>query len=309
MKTPNKPNKIKTLFHSLALCEDPLSRHSQQALLRRNGSFLASIVATGLIMLSPGLLRATLLSYESFDYSTGNLAGQNGGTGFTGSWVGVGNTGAATVETNSLSYPSLSTTGNKTYTLPTSTTSGASRTFSAVNTGTVYMSFLGNLDDGNRFFALRLYGGVNQVAFIGKQTSASDWSIQSNAGGNVNGNTGVAASLDTTFLFVLRIDFDASGSNERLRLYMNPTLGTEPGAADADITSLVSFQIDKLDLASGYTSGGGSTTAKGWFDEIRMGTTYADVTPVPEPSTWMLLGTGALTIAVAMRRRRAARTE
>ena len=290
--------KIKLLLQALAL-----RGNSQRALFWREVPFFASIVASAFIVLSPKVSHATLLSYESFDYATGNLAGQNGGTGFTGAWATVGDSGAATVQANSLAYSTLSTTGNKTYLLPTTQTSGASRTFSDINSGSLYMSFLANLDEGNRFFAIRLYDGSAQRALVGR-LSTSNWMIQSTNGGNVNGFTAIAPTLDTTFLIVLRIDFNASGDNERLRLYVNPTPGgTEPVTAGADITSLASFQINRLDIAAGYTTGGASTTAKGWFDEIRMGTTYADVTPIPEPSTMALFG-GAAALLLLRRRRK-----
>lgn len=257
-------------------------------------------LAAVLIAVSPQFSQASLLISEPFDYSTGNLAGQTGGIGFTGNWTTVGDAGAATVQTSSLAYSTLATSGNKTYVSPNVAASGASRTFSNMNSGTVYMSFLLNQDEGTRFFALRLYDGVAQNLLIGRGTAGTSWILGNTIG--VAQDTGVAATLDTTFLMVLRIDFNASGANERLRLYVNPTLGTEPLTAQVDGTTTSSFQLNRLDIAGGQT-GGGNTVSKGWFDEIRFGTTFADVTPVPEPATWALLSLGGIA-GLFLRRRR-----
>lgn len=256
---------------------------------------IAALVATS------SQSQAQLLTYEGFDYSEGSVADRSGGTGWTGAWTAVG-TAPATVQTTSLSYSTLETAGNKVYLSPTSNTSGASRTFANLDSGTVYMSFLGNLDEGIRFFGFRLFDGETERAFVGKRQGLSVWELTSP--GASLGPTTTAVTLDTTFFFVLRIDFNASGSNERLRLYMNPTVGaTEPGTASADIISASSFQINKLDLAAGFTSGT-NTTARGWFDEIRIGTTYADVTPVPEPTTGVLIGAGIALLAILRRLKR-----
>jgi hypothetical protein len=258
-------------------------------------------LAAVLIAVSAPFSQASLLISEPFDYSTGNLAGQTGGIGFTGNWTTVGDAGGAIVQAGSLAYSTLATSGNKTYVSPNVAASGASRTFSNMSSGTVYMSFLINHDEGTRFFALRLYDGAAERLLIGQGTAGTTWLLGGSTVG-FTGDTGVAASLDTTFLMVLRIDFDASGTNERLRLYVNPTLGTEPLTAQADGTTTSSFQLNKLDIAGGQT-GGGNTVSKGWFDEIRFGTTFADVTPVPEPATWALLSLGGIA-GLFFRRRR-----
>lgn len=72
----------------------------------------ACAVAT-IALFMPGMSRATLLVYESFDYATGTtsgsgvlLNGQSGGVGMTGSWTTV-NTGTANSVTNYL-QPNLS---------------------------------------------------------------------------------------------------------------------------------------------------------------------------------------------------------
>lgn len=267
------------------------------ALLCRKKTFRLALTAACALLLSSTLSHASLLLYEPFNYTAGgSLTGENGGTGFTSAWSPLsGSEGTTTVQANSLTYSTLPTSGNKVYINPTSTTSGESRDFSNLNSGTVYLSFLANIDEGQRFFALRLTDAGGQKAFIGRASGGSNWRVESNTGTTVTGATSIAASLDTTYFLVLRIDF--SVSNARLRLYVDPTLGTEPLTADADITSSAAFQINGLNIATGFTSGA-VTTAKGWYDEIRMGTTYADIAPVPEPTSGALFGLSLLGIIV-----------
>lgn len=163
---------------------------------------------------------------------------------------------------------------------------------------TLYYSFLMQAPEvgtGKRAL-LQLTGnsGGNRI-FLGIWPDATTFSI-----GNANGgtaNTSVTAAANTTYLLVARIDF-ASG-NDTVNLWVNPTLnGIEPATADATMTN--------YDLVGGFQQlafryDGNSTML---FDEFRMGETFADVTPVPEPSTYALLGGLAALGLVYLRRRK-----
>src|SRR6476661_5365829 len=54
---------------------------------------------------------AIVIASDSFDYAAGNLATQNGGTGFSTAWTA----GTAQVQTPGLTYPSLTSAGNKVF--------------------------------------------------------------------------------------------------------------------------------------------------------------------------------------------------
>src|SRR3977135_723816 len=56
---------------------------------------------------------AISLAYDGFNYDAGNLAGQNGGSGWTAGWANNG--GTAQVQSPGLTYPSLNTVGNKAF--------------------------------------------------------------------------------------------------------------------------------------------------------------------------------------------------
>src|SRR4051812_44654288 len=49
--------------------------------------FLSALIFTTAILLVPGYVDAQLIATESFNYATGNITGQNGGTGWSGGWL------------------------------------------------------------------------------------------------------------------------------------------------------------------------------------------------------------------------------
>jgi hypothetical protein len=94
--------------------------------------------------------RASLIASDSFGYpaAAGGLAGQNGGTGWTSDW----DTGTNNVVSPGLTYSkngvSLVTSGNSSETVGGNT--GNFRSLpSTFSSGTVYVSFLGKLDNAN----------------------------------------------------------------------------------------------------------------------------------------------------------------
>jgi hypothetical protein len=113
----------------------------------------------------------------------------------------------------------------------------------------------------------------------------------------------LAAINGGTHLVVLKLEFTDGNSEDRVTVYLDPTdsiesnwtpeasIGVPTGAlALWGHSGLSSFQFD----------GGGANP--GAIDEIRWGTTFADVTPfIPEPSSLVILMLGA--IGLLMNRR------
>lgn len=269
--------------------------------LPRNAFFAGAALSGALAFSTPAQAAATV--YESFDYSVGSVAGQNGGTGWSGAWTAFGTGSSATVQTGSLAYGDLPTDGNKAYVTTTSGTSGVGRSletaFSDATTQTIYLSFAFNWDEGTRFFGLQLLNGSTSVVEFNKFSGQTNFGIQQNTGGGVT-----AISTDTTYFVVARIDFNASG-NDTVRLYVNPaSLDTEPLTASSTY-STASISFNAIRLSTGFTSGS-VTTAATAFDEIRIGTSYSDVvSAIPEPATAsMLVGLAALATVTVGRRRR-----
>jgi hypothetical protein len=225
---------------------------------------------------------AVLTAYEPFNYADvgGDLNGQSGGgsSGFSDAWSG--NT-SFNVGSGSLLSPvtPFLTSGNS----ETAVAFGSNREImrslaSPLGTeGTTrYLSFLmrpeGILHQGafDGWFGLSLRGSTNVNVVM---TSFGDkYTLE--VGGTASA-TAINAVVGQTVLFVLRMDF--TEGVDPVRLYLNPQPGApEPGLANASQINLDVSLINQI-----FLTGPGAYS----FDELRIGTTYADVTPVPEPST------------------------
>lgn len=246
--------------------------------------------------------RGALITYDGFNYSPGSLAGQDGGTGWASesAWTGFGSP-VDTVTAGSLTYLDLSTSGNKAYVTTSSGTSGVSRqlstTYSEANTSTLYLSFEFNWDAGMRFFGLQLFNGSSSAVEFNKFGGQSNFGIQ--------GGSGAAAiSTGTTYFAVVEVLFNSSG-NDIVNLYLSPSdLGTQP-AVVTSTRSFATLQFDTVRLSTGYESVSQGATAAASFDEVRIGTSWADVAPqIPEPSTIGYLALGAACMVALLVRKR-----
>ena len=115
-------------------------------------------------------------------------------------------------------------------------------------------------------------------------------------------NTGVARGTATHF-YVLHLDMTGAADAVHT-LYVDPEFsslgnGTAPTGGITGTANLADFTWDRIRLGDFN-----DTATDSRFDEFRMGTTWADVSPIPEPSTAGLLGLTTVGIA-ALRRRRA----
>ncbi len=277
---------------------------------------------------------ATLLTYEDFNYtSAANITGQTGGSGWRSpsnpAWNTAGTTG--TVAASGLSYTGI----NASYTAFAS--SGLAANLGGVFRNDRYLA----LDAGGAYALAGLKGSgthvggtgvtgtlwgsflVSGTAWTGGSGSQMIFNLSTAAGGtgtsirqtgtganialtdtsgtNTIGATGsiLASSLSTVNpnLFVFRYDFNSAG-NDTLNVWLNPTSASDTASISATATD---FAIQNPEIRSVNANGGLV------FDEIRFGTTFADVVPVsaiPEPSTYAALaGLGVLGLAATRRRR------
>jgi hypothetical protein len=269
------------------------------------------IIALAGCLLATGTASANggLLAYDGFDYAQGSkLAGLSGGTGWSAPWAYSSGASASGNVVEGLGYTDsngrqLLTAGGAWTTDPgvffARAERGTTATFGAAGSS-VWMSFLvrqtttpnsgvsyamGTVGRGYTFGSGAMLGGLgDDDVRIAPFYSSS---------GNVV-LPGAAPALSTSFI-VLRVDFAAAG-NDTMNLWLNPELDGEAGDADLTLSArnYASF-FDGVTLAHG-------DNRTFTFDEIRVGSGFASVTPVPEPAAWMLLGCG-LALLPALRRR------
>ena len=252
-----------------------------------------------------------LLAYEGFDYSgSSNLAGQSGGSGFgANNW---GNNTQWAIASGGLAYGSLVTTGKATVATRTgsiSITRGLSGPVGG-DGASIWISFLvQGLDSGPN--GLSLYGGGPEGVFAGAPNSRNlgvrfySGAQHPVSGGQIEIADTLPHDANSTHMFVM--NFDMTNPTVPVhRAWVNPDVaslgtGTAPttvdgGAFEEVSTNTNSYTIDAIRLG---LFGGNPTVT---FDEIRIGESWVDVSPVPEPSTGLLVGLAGG--AVACRRRR-----
>jgi len=176
----------------------------------------------------------------------------------------------------------------------------------AVGSGnTLYMSTLvrytGNIANDNNTFG-SLTGTITGASTTGPKAGFASTNAQfalapTNLATNLTAS-GTNSAADTTYLYIWGLQSD--GSNwTNISSWVNPTTST-PGtplqsyAITATNSSLVSVAFTAATLDGGETIRWGDT---------RISTSWADVTAVPEPTTWALLA-GSLTALMVFRRRR-----
>ncbi len=290
--------------------------------LGKAATFVASIAATA------GWANAAAVIHESFAYVPPDtrLNGNTGGTGLAGSWTAP-DTGA--VEAANLSYGSLETSGSATVAKGFNASSpyigvGATTLNGLLDDGgELWMSFLFRVNTANNIrFAIGLgdtyvtsNGDLNPavtgaqaigfaIPYFPEEAYPVMWTTNDYDGGNVqNAPSGLTSGSaftigdNTTYLFVLHAQWNANGTlNDSLTLYTPGTDLVLGSAASTYEGVLSQDSFDTLFFTADQTLG--------ILDEIRVGATYASVTPIPEPSSSVLLG--SVLSGLLLRRRRCA---
>ncbi|WP_035608213.1 thrombospondin type 3 repeat-containing protein [Haloferula sp. BvORR071] len=234
------------------------------------------------LALLPGILSAELISYDGFDYPAGDLVG-SGGSGWVAPWDG---TNPVIVRTPGLTYKDA--TGN----LLTVTGSALN---TADGSGTTTISGREVTDrNAETWVSMLLQPQTASSAFLGISFYQNDltqanarFAIENNGNKDLRltrrvtpqVNSGVFGStLGTTVFAVLHLV--PGGGNDvatpdRIDVFFNPGLAVEPATANGSI-NINGLQYDRVRVAG---ANGNSILV----DEIRIGTTYADVTPFTPP--------------------------
>jgi hypothetical protein len=223
-----------------------------------------------------------------------------------------------TIQSGSLTFGSLSTSGNSVRTFGKYSVDdyvGGSdvdpNSYVGGDGNTIWFSFLLRQEVvGSGGAAGADYGGLvlgrdgaapdNQV-FIGKPggvTGAGQYVLEA-LDGVPQSSSGVNAVFGQTAFLVASITFHtAATAVDNISLYVNPTPGGVLSSPQATLNLELSDPVGGFN--DWYFSAGAN--AQWTFDELRIGASFADVSPIPEPAGGLLaLSAGALALA---RRRR-----
>jgi hypothetical protein len=280
---------------------------------------------SGLVFLLFGLAPArAALIYEPFGYTVGSdLAGQspNGGTD---TWAATGTGGAGgtdpiIVASGSLTVPGLALSGGNSIAYGGAGLTDRISIGGAQSSGTLYYSFAFRVDDVTGLSASGGFmAGFNTTTGTqATQPTTVGARLLTRASGSgyqigIERNSGTAAnfifdtterSAGTTIFVVGSYTFNAGAGNDECRLWINPSI-LDFGAAAAPPPTLTapSAGTDLASIASFLFRQGSAAAVPPSVvaDELRVDTTWAGVTPVPEPGASALI---ALAGAILARRR------
>jgi hypothetical protein len=220
--------------------------------------------------------------YEPFGYISGETAlGESGGIGFSAPWSAGGFNASLhdnfVIASGSLAYPGLAVSGGHVSSSAQTSLSGLSRPLAhpigQTGTATQYLSFLiqpeGVLDDGlfSGFFGLTL-GSTQAELFVGKPGGQTDDYVMEDRGGGGQVPSTTATVVGQAALLVVKIE--VTPTLDRLTLYVNPHVGAPEPATGIVKEDPILNEFDSVLL---YSTGAFS------LDEIRIGDTFASVTP------------------------------
>lgn len=272
--------------------------------------------ATVSALLAASASHAALTAYEPFaGFAVGNLDTQGPGAtapAFDDPWSGSTDW---KVQAAGLSYGSLQTTGGSaTFTGPGNWSGGITSAFPAQTGGggLIWGSYLLNISSvGDDGFEMKF--GIEGNPGYALQTGFG------NGGGTAvrldsNGNPGqvFGANLTTGQTNLMVFAFNPTGATINglvsggLALLVNPT---GLGGANPNLATPTLFKQAEIQGPNGTSFpniGNVSIFARntaGTVDEIRVGTSFADVTPIPEPSS-LAVGALGLLAAAGIRRRK-----
>ena len=254
-------------------------------------------IAMGMVLLAMAVYAspasAALLAYEGFDYDVAGLDGTDGGYGFAGAWNGT------SVLSNDDTNLANAGTGN-TVTgghLSTAYAAGSRRALATTLTFNAgdewYMSWLMKPIPGN-WLALKLSNGAHSAGEYSHRgfmfyQSGSNYAVGGASAPTIVWDGGYTAG-DTMFV-VAQIKADPANSRwiNAVAIYESPDAAPASFDYERDYGVTSGDDSRPLDHIQFWTNGGGA------IDEIRIGTTYADVvgsSEIPEPASLLFLATG-----------------
>lgn len=255
---------------------------------------------------------ASQIAYDGFGSGSNILGG--GGTGFTGNWVDPNN------EYIRMGASNLSSPQNVSLTPVGSAYAFFSGTFAALAADRLLINPISFGTDGSYYFSFLAKSGHNDYATLGLGNATTGITFgfkwggvgtvgsfilsQGNEylGGTTGGNSQLASSsgygaIDgATYMFVAHLITTSSGADHLdLKAY---NVSTDLVHSSPSLLSGVGNGLNQWSLSANFSS---TATAdrllmamdgNSAMDEIYVGTTWTDVTSVPEPSSWAMVAVG-----------------
>lgn len=253
-------------------------------------AFFSGLAATVCIGLGSPVHAAVIVA-EGFSYTDGALAGNSGGTGDWGGslWAVSSGTGG-NVSGNALETDQTDWDSREVSTAFNATGGPAdlyfSTTFTKTGTDTSYALWV----------EIANAAGVNTGTGIQFGLVDDTFSLRRS---DQSGGDGGSYTVGDTVELVGKIEFNTSGSNETITLWVDPT--------DVETSA---FSLSRADYDVGWVTPTHVTAGNfvlndgtGVIDDIVLGTTWDDVSAIPEPSSAALIG-GLVGLALVLRRRK-----
>mgnify|MGYP002651409927 CR=1 FL=1 len=215
---------------------------------------------------------------ENFSYTAGQLLTANGWSAHSGA-----GTNAITVTAPGLTYSGHpgSGVGNAT----TMTTSGedVNRTFTAISSGSAYMSFLLNVSaaqtGGDYFIGLFQTSSIFPLRIYAKSDGAGGYFLGISKATGAITYEATSRTFGTTYFIVANYIFNtATTTDDVVNLWVNPALGgSETTATIANVTGAVTDGTSAAAIYLRQGAAGNASTQQ--IDAILVGSTWEDVTP------------------------------
>ena len=226
-------------------------------------------------------LFGALIAYEPFDYKAGELLmGQTNGLGFTSPWKPAGFNAKVPegfeIRAGRLEFQNLATQGTNHVSASAVPKEygeiyGVGRTVGTnfgVDGTKFYLSYLCRSDGEGEYTSLIVGNGDGNELSVGKSGTANDYVIGQRGGiGRIP--AGVGQRPGEVIFLVVKMEFKQGP--DRFTLYVNPKPGQSEPAAGIVKDDL---DLDPTNMIILYSRGAWSV------DELRVGTRWADVTPV-----------------------------
>jgi hypothetical protein len=242
---------------------------------------------------------AAVIAVDDFSYPDGNLAGNNGGSGWGAAWTTLPGP-QATVASGAATFTFASTGAY--------VGSENSRALSAaIGAGTTtWIRFDGGMSTSpsvsDSFGGISLYAGTQERALIGKDWPGNDiWAIKGYNSANVTTKYDSTIPLTGGMADVwVKIVNGAGANDDTMSLWVNPADFSSEAALGTALGTLSGrdLNFDTIRLRGGSATSGHTAT---WtYDDLKITNDFASM--IPEPSSALLGGLGLLAL---LRRRRA----